>query len=142
MGKGTTYKKPRRINIVSFLVVLLLAGAIYGAVQFGPVYYRKWQAKSVVGQCANKVFSKRRVPGEGETAVLEQARAVAMKRLRQLGIKDPDLSLTIDKTDKWVLVKGDYYEVIKHPLINKQTRLHFRPWVRVVEQESAGIEEY
>ena len=130
------YKKPNKINIISSIVFLALAALVYVTVQFGPVYYRKWQAKAVIGKLANKIYSKRRVVGEEEEEIIEQAQARALKRLRRIGIKDTNIELEIEKNNDWVMVKAAYREVIHHPLIDKTTKLQFYPWVKVQLDQS------
>lgn len=53
------YQAPRKLNFISIIVGIALLGGIYSAVRFGPVYYRKWQAKSVLSEAAAKAHAQR-----------------------------------------------------------------------------------
>lgn len=134
------YKKPRSLNWVSLLVLLVLAGVMYGAVQFGPVYYRKWQARAIIGKLANKIYAKRGLGADQRAEYVAENEAMALKRLRRIGVTDPDMAIEIEIGDRWVMTKTEYVEKIRHPLVGKTTRLTFRPWARVEFKE--GDEPY
>ena len=112
-------------NIVTIFLTLVLAAGIYGAVQFGPIYYRKWQVKSVLSD-----LTKSRLTDEsGQTSVGEKVRQIqefAKMRIRKLEVKDPGLQVTITATETRVEAAASYREVVKHPWINKTTTLYFR----------------
>ena len=93
--------------------------------QFGPIYYRKWQVKSVLSD-----LTKSRLTDEsGQTSVGEKVRQIqefAKMRIRKLEVKDPGLQVTITATETRVEAAASYREVVKHPWINKTTTLYFR----------------
>jgi hypothetical protein len=124
------YVKPRKFNIVSFLLLLIAAAGIYSAVQFVPPYYRKWKAQGVISEAANKVYPRRMLEGGGETFIT-QIRDETERQLRDIGIKDPTLRITIEKSLAQVSVSAEYIEIVKHPLVNKQTTMTFRPHAMV-----------
>jgi hypothetical protein len=123
------YDKPRKLNMVSFLLLLMAGAAVYCVVQFGPPYYRKWKAQGVLTDAANKVYPKRMVT-ESEQFI-GQVREETERELRSLGIKDPALRITVEKSMKQVGVGAEYVEIIHHPVVNKQTTMTFRPHATV-----------
>ena len=121
------YKKPRRINAVSVIIFLVLAAAAYAAVQFGPPHYRKWKASGILSEAANKVYPKRMVAPDAVADFVEKIRTETAAQLRELGIADPGLRVTINLNPKRISVGVEYVEIIKHPFVGKITTLSFAP---------------
>jgi hypothetical protein len=122
------YKQPRKINWVSFLFILVGIGLIYGLVQFGPPYYRKWKVKGVLAESANKLFPRRRQVKTGiAEEFLEKVKQDTRKAIREIGVEDPSIKVNVTVEDKEVSVSVDYTERINHPFVTKDTVLHFRP---------------
>jgi hypothetical protein len=123
-----SYKKPRKLNFVSVLVILILLSLFYVLIQFGPPYWRKWKAKEALSESASKVYGKRYVSDEAAAPFLEQVQQQTMAKLRDFGIEDPDLKVNVIKDSEEITVEAEYMERIKHPLIGKYTNLRFRPF--------------
>lgn len=124
MGK---YKKPRKLNPVSFLLLLLVLAAGYAGFQFGPAYYRKWRAKGILSDSANRAYPKRFKEGWERDDAVEVIRKSTVKQLQDLGINDPELQVKIEFRAKEISATATYKVVVKHPLVNKITTLYFRP---------------
>jgi hypothetical protein len=122
-----SYDKPRRVNAVSVIIFLMLAAALYAAVQFGPPYYRKWKSSGILSEAANRVYPKRNVPADASSEFFEKVRGETAARLRELGIGDPGLRVLIEASPARVGVSAEYVEIIKHPLVGKITTLSFAP---------------
>lgn len=129
---GQSYKKPRKLNFVSILVILVLFSIVYSVIQFGPPYWRKWKSKEILSECTSKIYVKRFVPTDTLSPFLEKVQQEAMKKLRSIGIEDPGLKVNLHKDDEEIMAEAEYVERIKHPLIGKYTNLRFRPF-NVVE---------
>jgi hypothetical protein len=121
------YRQPRRFNLVSFLLLLLAAAAIYGAVQFSPAYYRKWEAQGIISESANAVYPRRFVQGWKATEFQEEVKERTIRELRKAGIDDPGLQVRIEADRHQVKVGASYAEHVVHPFIDKTTVLHFEP---------------
>ena len=123
------YKSPRKINFISSIVILACLGGLYSVVRFGPVYYRKWQAKSVLSEAASKAVSKRvfneRIGGGQEN--LQEIVEWSEDRIRKLGVTDATLAVTISDKGDAIQAQAQYTERIKHPFVKKITTLYFRP---------------
>jgi hypothetical protein len=120
-------RKPRKINPVSVTFFVVLFGLIYGAIQFGPPYYRKWKVKEVLSVTANAVYPKRMATGSALQTFINELQKKAMQDLRGVGITDPSLRITIIKQQDDVVATADYKEIIKHWGVDKTTTLAFRP---------------
>jgi hypothetical protein len=122
------FKKPRKINWVSAIFIVIGLGLIYTLIQFGPPYYRKWKVKSVLSESANKLFPRRRQIKMGVAeGLLEKVKSETRKAMEELGIEDPSIQVFATIEDKEVSVSVDYTEQVNHPLVNKVTKLRFRP---------------
>jgi hypothetical protein len=129
------YKAPRKFNFISIIVGIAVLGGLYSAVRFGPVYYRKWQVKSVLSEAAAKAHAKRVFnpkidDGPEQVGVIVEW---TEDKLRKLGVTDATMSVTIYDGEDGITAKAQYIERIKHPLVNKTTTLYFRPFVTVTK---------
>lgn len=118
------YRKPGKLNLVSVLIFLVLASLVYGAIFFGPAYWRKFQVSEVLDEAASKCRRKNRVPNAEQ---MEQIRAEARQQILAKGVDDERVTVEIVIRSDHVTVSADYEEVIHHPLIKRTTTLRFRP---------------
>jgi len=125
------YKQPRKLNPVSLFFFLLGFVAIYGLIQFGPPYWRKWSIKEVLADAANRIYPRR---FNATDDFISQVERETTKKIRAAGVQDPSLRVEISVAKGVrITAAADYREVIRHPLVNKTTTLVFRP------QESVSI---
>jgi hypothetical protein len=126
---AVSYKKPSKINAVSLLFLLIVAGLIYAGVQFGPPYYRNWKARGILAESVNKYYAKRLLNGATEAEFLDQLRKEVESQMRSLGIVDEKLRVFFDKNAKEVGGGAEYEVRVEHPLVKKTTVLYFRPYI-------------
>lgn len=132
MGIPTAYKKPRKFNFVTFLLLLLAIAMAYVAFQFIPPYYRKWKVKGLLADSVNSMYRRRFITGPAEAEYLSEVQTKALDRLRnEGGIEDKALTVRAYKDKKTATVAADYRERIAHPFVGKTTVLHFRPWSQI-----------
>lgn len=117
------YSKPSKVNLVSVLFFAGLVSLVYGGIFFGPAYWRKFQVSEVLDEVANKCRGNR-VPNEDR---IEEIKQKARQQILALGVEDQGARVYVQMRPKEVTVSADYKEVIRHPLINRTTTLHFRP---------------
>ncbi|MCA9670229.1 MAG: hypothetical protein KC503_31760 [Myxococcales bacterium] len=123
MGK---YKKPRRINAVSFLLILALIGCGYAGWKFGPPYWRKWGVKRVLSEAANSAFRLRGALAN-DSQRLDALRDRTRQKVREAGVVDPSLRIHVTLEQNRVAVSAEYHEIIQHLFIKKLTKLYFHP---------------
>ena len=120
------YKQPRKFNPVSAVILAVLLALVYGAVQFGPSYWRKWKVKEIVDGIANKCVSIALWTPERMAAL----RTKSLAKIKAAGIKDPALRLSIESPGRnKCTVSAEYVETIIHPLVGQTTKLTFRPFI-------------
>jgi hypothetical protein len=109
-------------------MLLALAAAVYSVIQFGPVYYRKWKAKGVLSDAVSRAYPRRHSLQTPEgMQFLSKLQDETVQKLRQLGIQDGGMYVRVEKTGKEIRAQAVYTEIVRHPLVNKSTTLHFRP---------------
>jgi hypothetical protein len=132
MGVPTSYKKPRKFNFISLLMILVAIAVGYVVIQFLPSYYRKWKAKGVLAEAANSIYPRRFISGMASTEFMSKIQTDALNRLRnEVGIEDTGMTVRAYKDKDNATVSADYRERINHPFVGKTTVLHFRPWSQI-----------
>ncbi len=95
MAQAVKYKKPRRINVVSVALVLIIALVVYLSWQFFPLFMQKQEAFRVLEETGS-AFSGRRglyLESRDEAEALRQRME---SDLRRAGVEDPDLETWIE----------------------------------------------
>ena len=118
------YHKPRRLNLVSGFIGLVILAAIYAGWKFIPVY---WQARKVDAAldeiklpAAEFVFKNEDV----KTQEGERMLAAAIARLHDMGIDDmPDQPLQVWWGPDYTELHAKYRVIVTHPAILKPTIL-------------------
>ncbi len=117
--------KPSRINAVSVTVVLIILAIGYSLVQFGPAYLRKWEVRSSLDGFLMEYYQKRHVDDQHLGKFLDDLTERAEDKLYAIGIDDKELTVDFDRQGPTLMATTSYEEVIRHPLINKVTRLRY-----------------
>ena len=115
------YQQPSRLNPVSLLFLLAAGGVVYAGVKFGPPYWRDRQVQGKIEEAVNRLWRDRSVPGV-ENTVHDEVTA----QLREMGIDDPNLLVTVERTAELLRISASYTVVISHPG-KKITTLRFEP---------------
>jgi hypothetical protein len=126
------YKKPRRLNPISFVLILALLGCGYAGWKFGPPYWRKWRVKRLIDEAANWGYKRRGALGS-EPSMMDTLRERTRRQIRSAGVVDPSLRIHIKVDRQRIWVSAEYNELIQHLFIKKPTKLHFQPAVSVPE---------
>lgn len=95
MTEMVKYKKPRRINVVSVSLALLVAFGIYMGVQWLPQFLQKQEAFRVLEETGSK-FSKRRSLYINHADKAEALRRQMANELRRTGVEDPEMETWIE----------------------------------------------
>ncbi|MCX4246399.1 hypothetical protein [Paraliomyxa miuraensis] len=114
MAQPIKYKKPRRINVVSVSVVLVLAAGAYALYQWFPLYVKRNEAHRVLQETGSKIAG-RPVIYEEDTKVREELRRTMQRQLVEIGIDDPQIETWIEIEGKVVKVGVVYSSYLEWP---------------------------
>ena len=98
MATPVQYKKPRRINVVSVTLVLLLALAGYAAWQWAPLYFERHEAYRVLQETGSKIAGRAGYY-EQDAQAREDLRKTMQRQLVDVGIEDP-------RMETWIELEG------------------------------------
>lgn len=98
MPTPVQYKKPRRINVVSVTLLLLLLLAGYAAWQWAPLYFERQEAYRVLQETGSKIAGRAGFYAQDEQA-REDLRRTMQRQLVEIGIDDP-------KLETWIEIEG------------------------------------
>jgi hypothetical protein len=124
MAKIVQYKKPRRFNIVT--VVLILAGLTAG--WFGVTYFPVFMLRSEVYRVLEEKSSEFAASRRRFLAVAEERRALEQRMrtsISTVGVRDPEFETWIEPHDDGKIVFGcAYMEVVHYPFDIIEPRQH------------------
>jgi hypothetical protein len=131
-----TYGQPRRLNSVTFMMILIGLAAGYCVWRFFPAYFDGWSVDHLLKEAASATYNLNRRQEPERTkelkALVDKTRADIIK---QANVTDPDLAVNLDIDGSNVAVSADYSVVVTHPLTTHTTTLHFH------KSESADIKK-
>jgi hypothetical protein len=93
------YRKPRLINPVSVIVVLLLLAGGYAAYQLIPSYFARQEAYRVLEEHSSQ-FAGRKARYLTHREELDALRRKMEGELRRVGVSDPEM-------ESWIEVEGE-----------------------------------
>jgi hypothetical protein len=110
------YNSPSRLNWVSLLFGLVIAGGAYGAVKFAPVY---WQGKKVdreLDELRLRAVDFARLDDANRRQVSDEIVAKAIAALHDLGIEDQvDQPIQVWFSPDFGELHARYQIVVTHP---------------------------
>jgi hypothetical protein len=133
-----TYGQPRRLNAVTFVMILMGLAAGYWVWRFFPVYFDGWNVDHLLKEAASKTYRLNRMQEPERSKELKTLVDKTLAEIRKQGnVTDPELSvsLDVDPEGKNAAVTADYHVEITHPGITQTTILHFH------KTESADIKK-
>jgi hypothetical protein len=98
MPTPVQYKKPRRINVVSVTLLLLLLALGYAAWQWAPLYFERHEAYRVLQETGSKIAGRAGFYAQDEEA-REELRRTMQRQLVEAGIDDP-------RIETWIEIEG------------------------------------
>ena len=114
---------PSRINFVTFLLVLCAAAGGYWVWKFFPHYFTAYQVDHVLAEGAAAGYRTSILRGNDRRDVERKMVDDMRKKVIALGVKDPEMSLTMTFDDDQVRLACDYRAVVVHPYIDRFTTL-------------------
>lgn len=115
MATPVQYKKPRRINVVSVTLVLLLVLAGYAAWQWAPLYFKRQEAYRILQETGSKMAGRAGFY-EQDADAREDLRRTMQRQLVDVGIEDPKIETWIEIEGKELRLGVVYSAFIEWPL--------------------------
>lgn len=98
MAQALKYKKPRKINVVSVSMAIVLGLAAYLTYQYLPLFLQKQEAFRILEETGS-TFAGRRSFYIQETPAREKLHRQMDAQLRVIGVDDPDM-------ETWIEIEG------------------------------------
>jgi hypothetical protein len=118
------YKQPRRLNFVSFLLLLILTAGGYLAFKFVPVYWQARKVDEALDEIKMPATRFHRMNDDARRGEADKIIARAHARLIELGIEDhPDQPLQLWFSPEFDHLHARYRVDVHHPVVNKITAM-------------------
>ena len=131
---------PRSFNLVTLILLLGVAGGGYCLWKFFPVYFTAWQVDSILSEAATRSYKISRLSEPGQSRAKHDLEEELRKRVVDLGVTDPEMSLRIEIGDGKAVATCDYGVVVEHPVQGKVTEIalhrHAQTTLEKVDWES------
>ncbi|MCA9653013.1 MAG: hypothetical protein H6712_13410 [Myxococcales bacterium] len=114
MTTPVKYNKPRRINVVSVVLVALLAMAGYATYLYLPLYLTKHEAYRVLEETGSKVAGRAGFYAD-DGAARDELRLDMQRQIKGLGIDDPNIETWIELEGKQVRLGVVYSTWVEWP---------------------------
>lgn len=124
-----TYTQPRRINVVSVTLLLLLAAAVYVGLAAWPVITLNADVKTVLEDALPRLYRTNLLPEPESSLGGEQVRQAVIEKLGALGIPDPETALTITRDARTVAIAVKTTTAIDLKLVRKKIPVTLSPRV-------------
>lgn len=121
------YKKPRSINAVSILMILLLGAAVYVAIYAWPVYSLSSRAKGVLLDNIPALWRANLVNEAAALSMINGLKKSVPEALRKAGVKDPNLKVVFSRSKKEVSIEAQFTASAFFPVINKTVNFSLSP---------------
>lgn len=130
MTAPVRYGQPKRLNVVTVTMLLLLLAAGYWMWRFFPAYFDSWSVAHILRESVAEVYKASRLNEASRGQALQEIVDRAITKIRsptRVGITDPDLvvNLEIDPDTQAATMTADYCIVVTHPWITQTTTLRF-----------------
>ena len=116
------YNKPRRFNVVSAALLLIVIAAGYAGTKFIPVYWKARKVDEALDEVKLPAAQFYRMNDEVKRVQSEKILAQAISRLREMGIEDmPDQPLQVWFGENYSSLNAKYEVIVTHPAVLKPT---------------------
>jgi hypothetical protein len=126
---ATKYKKPRSINAVSIMLLLLLGLAVYVIVCTWPVYTLSSRAKGVLLDALPMLYRANLRPDNVASVMMKDLKKSVPEALRKAGVKDPKVEVIFSRGKEEVSIEAHFVATAFFPVINKSYEFYLSPRV-------------
>lgn len=113
---------PRRLNFVTFLLLVSVAAGGYAVWKFFPVYFTAWQVDHLLADGGARAYKISRLQEPARSRNKEDLIADIRGKVVELGVVDPEMTVNLDFVgQERVDVRCDYRAVVVHPYVDRYT---------------------
>jgi hypothetical protein len=119
------YRQPRRFNVVSMGMLLLLAAGVYWLYCFFPVYWDAWTVDHCLHEGAAAMYQANKlVEPDRSTEMRKILLKVQADCIRLAHITDPTFDPSLELAGDSATLTGDYNVLVRHPVGDWVTNVH------------------
>ena len=123
----TEYKRPRFLNAVSAVIILLVAAAAYAAYALWPVYSLRSEVDNELAGALPDLWRYNLRPDAVALPELVKIKQRLIDRLREVGVKDPRLGVTLIRGAKVVAIEARFTTTAVFPWWEKRVDFTMTP---------------
>jgi hypothetical protein len=131
------YKKPRRLNVVSISLALVLGAMAYTMVALWPVITLRSNVKSELSEALPHLWKINLLPEGRARAEVVKLKKIITDQLRKTGITDDKLELVVNRDKQRVALEARYAAAASFPWSQRKWVLRFSPRV---ETDAARVD--
>lgn len=121
-----SYGQPRRFNILTATMLLVVLAVGYWFWRFFPAYFDGWNVDHVLREAVSSTYRVMRIREPERTKRLKEIVDKARADVIKMGnVTDPDLIVNLNLDGDKATMTADYHVVITHPHLTRITTLHF-----------------
>lgn len=121
------YKKPRRLNIVSVSLFLVLCACAYIAAGFWPAYSLRANVKNELEDALPTVWKMNLRPDAVSRPTLTALKKSLLEKLHKMGVKDDKLDVIFQRGKARVGIEARYTSIVEFPGWSKKFVMTFTP---------------
>jgi hypothetical protein len=123
----TDYKRPRFLNAVSVVLMLAAGAAVYVAYSLWPVYSLRSEVDNELAGALPDLWRYNLRPDEVAVPELVKIKQRLFDRLREVGVKDPKLAISLIRGQKVVAVEARFTTTAVFPWWEKRIDFTMTP---------------
>jgi hypothetical protein len=131
------YRKPRKINVVSVSMLLVLGAIGYVLFALWPVYTLRASVKGELQEVLPRLWKLNLLPDVTSRPELVKMRKELLDRLRKVGVTDKKLELIVERDKKRVALEARFSTEAHFPWLDKRKVFHLAPRA---ETDAARVE--
>jgi hypothetical protein len=131
------YKKPRRLNVVSGTMALVLGALIYVGVALWPLATLRSNVKSELSEALPHLWKINLLPEGRARPEIVKLKKLITEQLRKTGIKDDKFELVMARDKQRVALEARYTAAAVFPWSQRKLVLRFSPRV---ETDAARVD--
>ena len=133
------YKKPSRLNLVSFSMLVIMAAMGYVGYTLLPAFSLRANAKGELADRLPDIWRANLRPPMVGAAIVDEVKKDLVVKLRRVGVKDKKLRIIIRQNKEFVSIEAQFIASAEFRIMGMYRRIDFNMAPRV-ETDAARID--